>query len=85
MLAVLTAFIATPKLVIAGEGAPKISYAAKKQGRVGFQIKTQEETVAAQDIETTNPADIEPAAGVEEQAAPQEDKVAKSIKLPRKN
>ena len=85
-LAAFVAFIAAPTLVSAEDGTPKVSYSAKKQGRVAFQNKTQDETAAAQDVGTFNPADIEPAAGsFEPQNNTQENSLADSLRLPRKN
>lgn len=82
-MAALTAFIMAPTLAVAEDGAPKVSYSAKKQGRVVFQDRA----AATQETATgeTNPADIEPAAGdFEPKIEKQGNALAKSIKLPRK-
>ncbi|MBI1301505.1 MAG: hypothetical protein GC137_07590 [Alphaproteobacteria bacterium] len=86
ILAVFAAVSVFSMPVMAEEGAPSISYTAKKQGRVPFQ--TREETAASSQDETgeVNPADIEPAAGAyESQAEAERASVAEKIKLPRKN
>jgi hypothetical protein len=90
LIAALASFVFVPSLAFAGDAAPKISYTAKKQGRVHFQDKTEDQAAAAQDASTTlddvNPADIEPAAGgYEPEDRKEESSLADSLKLPRKN
>jgi|MDSW01.1.fsa_nt_gb preprotein translocase subunit SecF len=83
-LAVLAAFMITPAAVSAE--TPSVSYSAKKQGRVAFENKTEEQAAAEDVTNDTNPAEIEPAAGetvFEERN--QDDSFANSMKLPRKN
>jgi PBP1b-binding outer membrane lipoprotein LpoB len=83
-LAALAAFIIAPTASMAGEGAPKVSYAAKKKGHVAFTNKTEAETMA-EDTTAINPADIEPAAGgAEPMDMPKGEALSKSMKLPRK-
>jgi hypothetical protein len=82
-LAALAAFMIAPVAVSAE--TPAVSYSAKKQGRVAFENKTDGAAVASEDITTdTNPAEIEPAAGAST-AKEQENELANSMKLPRKN
>lgn len=83
-MAALAAFIIAPTAAIAGEGAPKVSYAAKKKGHVAFTNKTEAETMA-EDTTAINHANIEPAAGgAEPMDASNGKTLAKSMKLPRK-
>ncbi len=91
LTAACAAFLLTPIAATAGD-APKISYAAKKQGLVHFKDKTAAEAPAAAEqdqtssLENTNPADIEPAAGgYEPEERDEENKLSESIRLPRKN
>ena len=79
-LAALAAFMVAPVAVSAE--TPNVSYSAKKQGRVAFEDKTDGAAVASEDI--TNPAEIEPAAGAST-AEEQDNELANSMKLPRKN
>lgn len=87
-IAALAAFTFAPSFASAEESAPKVSYAAKKQGHVPFQSAEEEAAVAPSydDVTEINPAEIEPAAGAEELIEEtNENGVAESIKLPRKN
>ena len=81
-MAVIAAFVMSP-VAFAGD-APKISYSAKKQGKVGFQDRAKDQTAATQGIK--DPVDIEPAAGGYEPANDMhKTAVSKSMRLPRKN
>lgn len=86
-VAALSAFMIVPTIASAEDSAPKINYAAKKQGRVAFEnVKEDQVSAVKEGVNEINPADIEPAAGgYEPQAVTPENTVAKSIKLPRKN
>lgn len=80
--AALVAFILAPSISFAGDA--KVSYTAKKQGRVAFEKQTTQDETAAQ--ENFDPAQIEPAAGgYEPQPVEEKDAAAQAIKLPRKN
>lgn len=83
----LAAVIILPTFVVAEDSAPKVSYSAKKQGRVAFQKPEAEkpEVSAQQDIDYSNPANIEPAAGDFEAETKSENSLSDSLKLPRKN
>jgi len=84
VMAALVVFVISPVAVYAD--SLKVSYSAKKQGRVAFENKAQDEVAASKDATAvSNPADIEPAAGDYEPEGVKEDTVARSIKLPRKN
>ncbi len=86
-LATVAAFMVLPTAVLAD--APKVSYSAKKQGRVVFQQDTQEETSSPITNKTISPSEIEPAAGDQEPAVStgnsEENALSESMKLPRKN
>jgi hypothetical protein len=74
-----------PVTVFADESAPKVSYSAKKQGRVAFQDNAPQGQITAAE-EATDPASIEPAAGGFEPAEQtQEKSLSDTMKLPRKN
>ena len=76
-----------PALAGADEGVNRNSYSNKKSGQVAFKPAYDEavEGVAASD--KVDPAAIEPAAGAEVEAMPEDDKnsLADDMKLPRKN
>lgn len=85
---IFTALLALSFVAFAGASEAGTSYADKKQGRVPFDNAAEKEADADADAEAV--ADIEPAAGadqdvsetIEEEA--KEKSVADDIKLPRK-
>ena len=74
--------------VFAGEGA-NVSYSLKKQGRVHFQAKADDQMSVATDAMTdmVHPADIEPAAGgfSPEESDAGKTSLSERMRLPRKN
>lgn len=80
-LLALAAFVTVPAM--AEESSPKISYSAKKQGRVAFQALKPEANVA--EVDYSNPANIEPAAGgFEPEEKDERSSLSESMRLPRK-
>lgn len=82
----VAALFMVPTVAVAEDGAPSVSYSAKKQGRVVFEKKVDQTVSAAQtQTDDFNPADIEPAAGdFEASSVGDKDSLAKSLQLPRK-
>jgi len=79
----LTVFAFSPSLADEGKG---VSYSLKKQGRVHFQEKKQDQASVEETQENVHPADIEPAAGgFEPEEKDQATSLSKRIRLPRKN
>jgi transcriptional regulator GlxA family with amidase domain len=80
---VLTVFAFSPALADEGKS---VSYSLKKQGRVHFQDKTQDQIAAQDTPDAVHPADIEPAAGgFEPEERNNETSLSERIRLPRKN
>ena len=77
------AFTISPALAEEGK---TVSYSLKKQGRVHFQDKTQDQIATQDSSEAIHPADIEPAAGgFEPEKRLNETSLSERIRLPRKN
>lgn len=80
---VLIVFAFSPALA---DESKSVSYSLKKQGRVHFQDKTQDQVSAQDTPDTVHPADIEPAAGgFEMEKENKETSLSERIRLPRKN
>lgn len=84
-LASVALMLAAPIAAVAD--APKVSYSAKKQGRVHFQEKSQDQSSSQASYENINPANIEPAAGDFKPEMSEGNTVSASdrMRLPRKN
>lgn len=87
VLVAFAVFALSPAMVSAAEDGKTVSYSLKKQGRVHFQDKKQDEPAAQDAADQGNPAEIEPAAGAEEAAQDQDTtpSLSERIRLPRKN
>lgn len=85
-IAALAAFIVVPGFASADEGTGRVSYFAKKQGRVVFQDRTQDTASAAQDTAAgqDNPAGIEPAAGDAQPVKTHHRTLSNRFRLPQK-
>ena len=90
-LATVAVFTFAPMGVFAKDEAPKVSYSAKKQGKVAFENEKEdvaaiEETSEAETAEMGEgaPENIEPAAGGIFEEEQEDNSVAEEMKLPRK-